>query len=1048
MAKVSKYGQWKYPGEDTIIPNANGNITMKGVPYPVLGIDDLGNQQMMMPGMNYQFPGNSVYEIPMMAYGGDISIPSLKRVKIKSLPKAQDKGKVKKGKTLFGRPYQVVNMDAGPDLWGNERPGEKTRVKTIYYKNGNVAKQIIENNERGVDEVTWHDKDGNVVAEETVGGYRTFSNGYFQSDNNVDYENVKRIKDEIEKIAYKNKLDGFLKLAKLNLENMSKEGSQPGDSFNTVWPDWENDRFNYTRTKNPEIKRSRAKFAYGGSLPKAQLLGNLTPEQKKEYENRYVIYREQGSDPNEANKLAQVDASYFGTGPIYNFNPFLPDPNSGVQVTSGKRFPYEHIDPNTFNSWQNNYMSDRDFLKRYNSMTPDQQELAKRMVEDNENLDNYYTNLEGIKRWEKNWYSQRAKLPQFTDVANKRLSLVESVNMQPWGNNQEYVDFSPGSVGMYEPNENTVNIPALSFGATGTMAHERSHWYDFNAPQYTDYGVDYNDNDPLLNNILPVEYSAFQFNDPLRRPNTSGKEYDTESEKILGADQELEPTDSYRDLRSIQVPYKTFDEHLYMYKPTEVRARLNEWRLRHNIDPTKNYTNEEIQQIIDKDIQRGNIDNNDLYKVIRGRGDLLKQIHDAYVSTGNKESSDEIPRGQSGMMQDEASLLTNRNRAFQDIIVDDEVFEQGDFDLYLGQAQEGLPSDYDKFLAYSKTAPENRRPDANWQYGDPRQYDHYGMWDALGKPENFNQALEMNPHWQPDPYDGMYHGFSTNPNTGVWLKSHIPGESEPGSTAWMENLAFALSNDPNWGPKNQNLVYDPELQRMRYINREQQGGLQKAQDLGAFYDMFKFTDQDADEEYDWGIFSDFKNMMYPPKQTLEQPKKMVDAVYKPSDEYVKELMFQENGVNKGLKNGRYYPYDSVEGGTPTIGYGHKLTEDEVKSKKYANGLSYDEVVNLMYSDLDKHAKVAKSSFESEFGKGSFDNLNTTLKDVVLDFSYTGTGINKFPNFHKAVYQYSIGDPTQKSLAYAKMLDNYKRNTNGKPLVSRNAYTEKVLKTLK
>jgi len=469
----------------------------------------------------------------------------------------------------------------------------------------------------------------------------------------------------------------------------------------------------------------------------------------------------------------------------------------------------------------------------------------------------------------------------------------------------------------------------------------------------------------------------------LRRPNTSGKEYDTESEKILGADQELEPTDSYRDLRSIQVPYKTFDEHLYMYKPTEVRARLNEWRLRHNIDPTKNYTNEEIQQIIDKDIQRGNIDNNDLYKVIRGRGDLLKQIHDAYVSTGNKESSDEIPRGQSGMMQDEASLLTNRNRAFQDIIVDDEVFEQGDFDLYLGQAQEGLPSDYDKFLAYSKTAPENRRPDANWQYGDPRQYDHYGMWDALGKPENFNQALEMNPHWQPDPYDGMYHGFSTNPNTGVWLKSHIPGESEPGSTAWMENLAFALSNDPNWGPKNQNLVYDPELQRMRYINREQQGGLQKAQDLGAFYDMFKFTDQDADEEYDWGIFSDFKNMMYPPKQTLEQPKKMVDAVYKPSDEYVKELMFQENGVNKGLKNGRYYPYDSVEGGTPTIGYGHKLTEDEVKSKKYAN-----------------------------------------------------------------VYQYSIGDPTQKSLAYAKMLDNYKRNTNGKPLVSRNAYTEKVLKTLK
>lgn len=129
MAKVSKKGQWKYPGEDTIIPNANGSITMKGVPYPVLGIDDLGNQQIMIPGMDYQFPGNSVYEIPYLKNdygfdatnipsqwkpvawptdanngksqvghytnpkffkdGGDISVPDLKRVKINSLPKAQ-----------------------------------------------------------------------------------------------------------------------------------------------------------------------------------------------------------------------------------------------------------------------------------------------------------------------------------------------------------------------------------------------------------------------------------------------------------------------------------------------------------------------------------------------------------------------------------------------------------------------------------------------------------------------------------------------------------------------------------------------------------------------------------------------------------------------------------------------------------------------------------------------------------------------------------------------------------------------------------------------
>ncbi len=145
----------------------------------------------------------------------------------------------------------------------------------------------------------------------------------------------------------------------------------------------------------------------------------------------------------------------------------------------------------------------------------------------------------------------------------------------------------------------------------------------------------------------------------------------------------------------------------------------------------------------------------------------------------------------------------------------------------LPKAQEGLPKDYQNFLQYSETAPDNRRPDAEWQYGNSRQYDHYGMWDALGKPENFDQALEMNPHWQPDPYDGSYHGFSTNPNTGVWLKSHIPGESHPGDTGWMEYQGFMLSNDRNWNSKNQNLVYDPDLQRMRYVDRKKQGGAVK-----------------------------------------------------------------------------------------------------------------------------------------------------------------------------------------------------------------------------
>ena len=47
----------------------SGNITMEDVDFPVMGTDNLGNEQMMMPGMNYQFPGDQVFEVPMAQYG-------------------------------------------------------------------------------------------------------------------------------------------------------------------------------------------------------------------------------------------------------------------------------------------------------------------------------------------------------------------------------------------------------------------------------------------------------------------------------------------------------------------------------------------------------------------------------------------------------------------------------------------------------------------------------------------------------------------------------------------------------------------------------------------------------------------------------------------------------------------------------------------------------------------------------------------------------------------------------------------------------------------
>ena len=65
--KYSKNG-YKRNSEDVnnpynVIPS--GNITMKGVDFPVMGTDDYGNQKLMMPGGEYIFPGNNVFEVPL-----------------------------------------------------------------------------------------------------------------------------------------------------------------------------------------------------------------------------------------------------------------------------------------------------------------------------------------------------------------------------------------------------------------------------------------------------------------------------------------------------------------------------------------------------------------------------------------------------------------------------------------------------------------------------------------------------------------------------------------------------------------------------------------------------------------------------------------------------------------------------------------------------------------------------------------------------------------------------------------------------------------------
>ena len=69
------------------VPTKDGNITMKGVEYPILGIANTGEEILMQPGGEYHFKGaTEVLELPQLQRGGEWKeeesfLPSWKQVK-------------------------------------------------------------------------------------------------------------------------------------------------------------------------------------------------------------------------------------------------------------------------------------------------------------------------------------------------------------------------------------------------------------------------------------------------------------------------------------------------------------------------------------------------------------------------------------------------------------------------------------------------------------------------------------------------------------------------------------------------------------------------------------------------------------------------------------------------------------------------------------------------------------------------------------------------------------------------------------------------------
>lgn len=127
---------------------------------------------------------------------------------------------------------------------------------------------------------------------------------------------------------------------------------------------------------------------------------------------------------------------------------------------------------------------------------------------------------------------------------------------------------------------------------------------------------------------------------------------------------------------------------------------------------------------------------------------------------------------------------------------------------------------------------------------------------------------------------------------------------------------------------------------------------------------------------------------------------MDDNKYALSNDYVEFLK-----TNEGLK---FKPYDSKEGGTPTIGFGHKLTKEELKSGKVygfdIKNLKEDEADAILLADLAAKQDILDKRLSSKYGI-SLSELDPVKKEMLLDYEFnTGDVLGKFPKFSAAVME--------------------------------------------
>ena len=100
-----------------------------------------------------------------------------------------------------------------------------------------------------------------------------------------------------------------------------------------------------------------------------------------------------------------------------------------------------------------------------------------------------------------------------------------------------------------------------------------------------------------------------------------------------------------------------------------------------------------------------------------------------------------------------------------------------------------------------------------------------------------------------------------------------------------------------------------------------------------------------------------------------------------------------------FRRGKFYVYRDAASHT-TIGYGHKLTRQDIASGRFMDGITQDQADSLLREDVRGASKIAAE----HFGKDGWADMSQEQKDAAIDHTYNlgAAGLKKFPRWSQAL----------------------------------------------